>query len=92
MARIQVQGISEEDYDRIYLAGYQDGIEQAKYVSDYEVAEVTFRRQYDSHDADIVTVYWHGDSDVTLITKAALESILADSDKDVVNYFWAYRS
>lgn len=71
--RVQVQGLSEEDYDRVYLAGYQDGIEQAKYVSDYEVGTMTLSADYDSNT---VTIAFEEGYDIYLLTKTVLKNMI----------------
>jgi hypothetical protein len=71
--RVQVQGLSEDDYDRVYLAGYQDGLDQAKYVSDYEVGEVTFTANYDDR---MVTLKFEDGYNIFLLTKTALKNMV----------------
>ena len=71
--RVQVQGLSEEDYDRVYLAGYQDGIEQARFVSDYEVGTMTLSADYDSNT---VTIAFEEGYDIYLLTKTVLKNMI----------------
>lgn len=74
--RLQIQGLSEEDYDKVYLAGYQDGIEQAAYVSDHEVARCDVSI---NHEKRIIYLTWTGDPDVCLVSKEGLKLFLKDT-------------
>lgn len=68
--RVQVQGLSEEDYDKVYRLGYQDGLEQAKYVSDWEVGDVAV-----SQNDDTVRVVLSG-PELHLISREVLENLM----------------
>jgi hypothetical protein len=81
--RLQIQGLSEEDYDKVYLAGYQDGIEQAAYVSDHEVSEVVVNLDYDNK---VISLTWNGDSDVCLVSKEGLKLFIEETPDD-----WTYK-
>ena len=71
--RVQVQGLSEEDYNRVYLAGYQDGIDQARFVSDYEVGTMTLSADYDSNT---VIIAFEEGYDIYLLTKTVLKNMI----------------
>ena len=70
---MQVQGLSDEDYDKVYRAGYQDGLEQAHYVSDYELADLSLVADYDSKEVQVI---WRGDQEIVALTKTALWNML----------------
>jgi hypothetical protein len=80
--RLQIQGLSEEDYDKVYLAGYQDGIEQAQYVSDHEVAECEVTV---NHENQVIYLTWNGEPDRCLVSKEGLKLFLRDTPEG-----WTY--
>ena len=61
-------------YQCDYDLGYQDGLEQAKYVSDYEVTAFTIEANYD--DKRINVRYEDDDLELVVITKTALENMI----------------
>jgi hypothetical protein len=72
--RVQVQGLSDEDYDKVYRAGYEDGIDQARYVSDHEVAEIQISID---EERKVITLFWDGgDKNLALISKAGVPELL----------------
>jgi len=80
--RVQIQGLSEEDYDKVYLAGYQDGIEQKNYIGEHEVAECIVNVDY---DANKIFLTWDGEPDVCLVSKEGLKLFLQDTPEG-----WTY--
>jgi hypothetical protein len=80
--RLQIQGLSEEDYDKVYLDGYRDGIEQSRYVGDHEVAECVVRVD---HETNTIFLTWEGEPDVCLVSKEGLKLFLKETPEG-----WTY--
>jgi hypothetical protein len=83
--RLQIQGLSEDDYDKVYLAGYQDGIEQQIYVSDHELADVRLECDYDSH---IVRVIFSGDQQLVAFTRTAFKNMIYTAQQGEYTYLF----
>jgi len=62
--------------DEAYKAGYQDGIDQAAYVSDYQVDEVEVVVSYDDK---VITYSYFGENGIMIISRKFFEEFARDS-------------
>lgn len=59
--------------DKSYQAGYEDGLEQNGYISDYQVDDVKCRLDYDNK---VMFIEYQGDNGLVLLSRTMFEELI----------------